>query len=226
MKLNAALIITSAVALSFAACKRESQSTLSQETGKTGSTKMYPGSAGNENPISANAPRAEGRQAPAGEKGGVAAAHIASKDNPSFTGMAKLHDVNAGTGMITIDVKNATAGIYSVYIFDASSCTSLPIMDVESNQIAQGSSNKPDKLAGAGVLTVIDDGTGHLEATLTDLKGSADIKSFDGKVIALFPKKAPATSGAPSPTSAGTSTGVSAEGCGVLNVGRAQEFQG
>jgi hypothetical protein len=112
------------------------------------------------------------------------------------------------------------------------------MMNTTSNQAAVGSP-KIDKLGNGGQLDVGDDGTGHFDGSVSEMKGVSDLKSIDNKVVALYAKKPSAptgeSGGAGKQGGAGKAAGeggeaagagVSAEACGVLSVGHAQEPQG
>jgi hypothetical protein len=155
-----------------------------------------------------------------------AVARINSNGALSFTGTAKIHDAVKSSGLVTINLKSSTPGDYVVKVFDTSDCRAVPMVDVASNKISLGdeaNAKTPDILADLGELTVGKDGTGYVDASLTNVKASIDgIPSFDNKAVAFFAKKAEPGSTRVS----GTTTAKSAVACGILSTATADMTQG
>lgn len=156
----------------------------------------------------------------------VGLAKISSRGTSNFTGTAKIHDVRDNVAQIDFMLTDTTPGTYTVYIFDTSDCSKLPMIDVESGAPALGddnSANKVDQLAKAGDVTVDADGKGSLKGTVTASNGTfKNVSTFNNKAIGLYSQK-------PSPDSTklkGTTTAKGPEACGIIVTARPTETAG
>jgi hypothetical protein len=226
MKLNKLVVLSLAVVPLVFACKDRTNNP--RTTGSRESN--YPGTAtGREsNPTTGVMPSERNPSANVNKETSneVANAKINSKGSLTFTGTAKVHDVTAAGGSVTLNLTGSSPGVYMVRIFETSDCSQVPMLDTTSGKIATGdqaSGTKPDIIAEAGEITVGSDGTGYVDGTLTNVKsGSSTVKSFDNKVVALFAKK-------PEPAStkvSGTTTAKGPEACGVLSTALADQTAG
>jgi hypothetical protein len=234
MKLNAAIVFALAVTPAFFACKDRTD----RDRDRIGRTTTSPGTTGTA-PIAGREPGApsdttdksvtgiDKNRAPIGTgnevKGQAVTAKLSSKGSLTFTGTAKVHDLTDSGGLVTINLTNSTPGVYSAYLFDSDSCADVPMMDASGNISTGDSANgkKADKIADAGEITVGSDGTGYLDASLTNVRSTA-VRSLENKVVALFSKK-------PEPSNTkvtGTTTSRGLEACGVLTTAKIDDTAG
>lgn len=166
--------------------------------------------------------------------GSSAQAKLMAKDSPSLTGTAKLHDVTMGAARLTIDLKGAKPGTYMVGIYDAGDCAAVAILDADNgNDTTAKSAGKNAAIGTAGEITVDNEGKGHLDSSITGIKGSnyGTIGSWDKKAVVIYSTAARADttkSGSKDKAAVKNSdtTNRGQVACGLLSTSREPQTQG
>jgi hypothetical protein len=119
----------------------------------------------------------------------LAEAKLTSTMIDGFEGIVQMRAIADGSGAITINIKNASPGVYSAYLFDTADCAQVPMMYTDPTLPYGGGKADRDRaalLTKAGEVTVGDDGRGHVEAAARVLLGIVNVDSLDKKAVALF----------------------------------------